>query len=699
MPHFTLLSSSTLLRLAFALLSLFCITTFPTTHAQSKNGKFQPTVSDGTWSSFVEGMGLYVLGASTGSQGDRTQAFMIDLSTSWSASKPAYKKLPDLPTGPKQGTIVPGAIAADNQTWAIPFVDGVQTFNITTSKWQRSSKFNFKVNSNYSISVAGPSRDIIYVPNGVIGGSGLPELLRLDMNTNKYTTAPMAPDLQQSMGFSAAWSDSKRKMVVVGGTADKQFVYNDIFNWMPLVADGDRPTQRSYPCLVPFDGGNKMILFGGNSLDLTTSFRDIYILELKDSNTASTWTSGPEAPESRTSLACAVSNGYFIAWGGLTIKNDNTQPASTMQYAGNTPLIYDINNQTWVSQYIAPVVQPNVTTTPSPTFTSLAPNATSTVSNTTITPTTSEFISPTTTAFTPHPTIIPTSSADLSRSTSSSGITKHLPLILGLVSGAIVLVVAAQAFVLYRSHKRRKAEKGDPYSKKLALLKGIPSSDFPPSGPSPSTVHHTRHSPTVSDSYRSSPGVMSPMLTERSNMYNPNYQPRSLTSEAYYSNTGYISPPPPAASRNEMRQSSRHRLHRSDDDFFSHQGDPSWQSNYDTSRQHSVFKDRSRGAVPSSWGGSQYSRSHSRYEPPGGMRRGMQDGGDYNRFPQDPYMSFPKESMKERRNVQAGDFGSHRASQHPHAIEGYRSEESFSQGRYMDMDDSATVINDDYFDD
>lgn len=122
------------------------------------------------------------------------------------------------------------------------------------------------------------------------------------------------------------------------------YTYNSTDGWKSFA----RPPKETLPlgsCLVAANGGSQMVLFGGYSATTNTTLGDIYILDVA----TSTWRMGPSAPISdrRRTPACAISNGYFIAWGGgAEVGNEVVAPA-------NVTIVYDLRTDSWTTEYVA----------------------------------------------------------------------------------------------------------------------------------------------------------------------------------------------------------------------------------------------------------------------------------------------------------------------------------------------------------
>ncbi|KAG0301699.1 hypothetical protein BGZ98_008127 [Dissophora globulifera] len=288
---------------------------------------------------------MYVFGGfpSTATSTKATpQAFMLDLSVSWSADSPAFTRLPDGPVAPAQY----GEITPDRQSW-FTWLDGLgSVYDLKQATW---SKFHLtaasKGKSNHT--AGSDSGNALYSPN--TDGSHK-TITSIDLASKTYYTIPH-PDSIYSIGYSLTWNAPLQSALFIGGTTGplhrldrlNLFLYNSTTGWSNLnsTATGTTPPPRYGACVASAYGGSKVILFGGYGSDTGSALSDIHILDVE----TMTWTQGPNtAPKQGRGFAvCSASSNYFIAWGGASdSKNAN---------ALNSTLVYDLAANNWVSSY------------------------------------------------------------------------------------------------------------------------------------------------------------------------------------------------------------------------------------------------------------------------------------------------------------------------------------------------------------
>ncbi|KAF9102840.1 hypothetical protein BGX27_010842 [Mortierella sp. AM989] len=338
-------------------------------HAQS----FTPITTAFSSTVFIESSTFYIQGGATnfasvsGVYTTTPQTFAIDLSVSWSTSQPAYKSLPDGPTG----SLTTAALSPDKLRWFAISNGLSRTFDIKSSTWNETLP-NVLFNSNPGQgSATDPDSGLMYIPS-IASDVGSTSLLALHVSGGKIDNVVTQPLQNVTMGFHVAWSAALRSILVFGGAPkfgfpkqnDNVLVFTPATGFwgsLNLSRSDSIPPQRTGSCFVPAFGGSKMILFGGLSnpaiVPLVT-LNDLYILD----TATRLWTKGPSAPlaEGRQGSACAVSNDQLIVWGGWDISYNPLK---------NAVLVYNLKTNSWSTSYAAP---------PIPTTTQNAPNTNAT---------------------------------------------------------------------------------------------------------------------------------------------------------------------------------------------------------------------------------------------------------------------------------------------------------------------------------
>ncbi|KAF9901846.1 hypothetical protein BX616_002111 [Lobosporangium transversale] len=325
-----------LAHISMLLLSVFFLS--PSVHAQD----FQPVVVSSSASAFKELQGLYILGGYTADKSVNSQTFMLDLSQSWDAVNPIVQKLPD---GPLSWDM-PSTLTADGQGW-FALVNGTgYLYDIKNSTWSTVLHNNSKINSEMGLkAITDPETGMIYVPNGHIEKNQM-SMLTVNLNTTKIGSVPMPSGFNTSSLYSAAWSASRKSMVFISESADSLYSYSTTDGWTHLNVTGDIPSPRVSSCLLPMNDDSKIVLFGGYSRTEHRSLNDIYVLDLA----SLVWTRGPNVDEAngRDSAACAISNDFFIVWGGIS--SNSTQDAAPSKVT----IVYNLERSVWVSRYNTP---------------------------------------------------------------------------------------------------------------------------------------------------------------------------------------------------------------------------------------------------------------------------------------------------------------------------------------------------------
>ncbi|KAK3805911.1 MAG: hypothetical protein J3Q66DRAFT_359961 [Benniella sp.] len=299
----------------------------------SAHAQYQPELTLESGSAFREGRGLYISGGYNAT-GIVNQTFMIDLSVSWNTGRPAYKSLP---LGPLSNWFA-SALTADGREWFV-YVNGAgNVFDFQSNKWDH-------VFDNGSSKVEGygaatdPETGKIYIPFAWMGSS----MMVVDLK-NGFTTDNINTTLPTQIMYAVTWNSLLKGLIYAIPAGMYQYIPS--IGWANLIGPQELLATEGY-CLVSSDSGSKVVLFGGSIKGQDPVVSDIFILDFK----THTWKKGtPTSPEDiRRSPACAISNDYFIAWGGQ------------VRTSKQRTLVYDLKVDKWVSCYIAPGTTPTTT--------------------------------------------------------------------------------------------------------------------------------------------------------------------------------------------------------------------------------------------------------------------------------------------------------------------------------------------------
>ncbi|KAF8941406.1 hypothetical protein EDD21DRAFT_349483 [Dissophora ornata] len=276
-----------------------------------------------------------------------TQAFKIDLSISWNASNPVIQRLPDGPSC----AFSPSTLSSDGQSWFVVSNDTAYTYSIESATWNQTLSFNSTDDFTGSSAVTDPGTGLVFIT--VPDGSAM---WMVDFQSSSFDN--IAIDMGIPAVSSAIWSTSQQEMLAFDGSPSASILeYSPARNWSSSNMTGDIPAFRSEACFVPAANGSKAVYFGGIDQGQQV-LGDIYVLDVVTMD----WKRGPDVimANRRAGAACAVSNNYFIAWGG-SIKNST----------GDTVILYDLKSGVWTSNFDAASAQ-NSTQHPSVTATTTA---------------------------------------------------------------------------------------------------------------------------------------------------------------------------------------------------------------------------------------------------------------------------------------------------------------------------------------
>ncbi|KAK3829090.1 MAG: hypothetical protein J3Q66DRAFT_324325 [Benniella sp.] len=352
----SLVSPTTFTLFAFTLSFLVSVFCSPSVLAQ----KFRPAPNHAICSAFIEGRGFYILGGLKG------ENFMLDLSISWNASDPVYKKLQG---GPK----VMGRPCATTNDELFMMFNGIgYLHNLSSGSWGNIHNDNIDYNP-YSglgeIAVIDPETRTAYFPANELDGDGNGiAMLSVDLKTGAFNTSDH--DIYVSEGIHVVvWNAYLKSMLVIHALYPPDIftpskVSQSSTGW-DIMDDGQKPDVIiGWACGASALGGTKMIFL--------EKWGPVYIWDV----VKTTWKKGPLGPKLEET-SCAVSGDQFILWGGYTGENETLSDKT---------YIYNMKTDKWASRYIASPLQPITITATAPRI--LQPSQTSTqhVSYATTTP-------------------------------------------------------------------------------------------------------------------------------------------------------------------------------------------------------------------------------------------------------------------------------------------------------------------------
>ena len=288
---------------------LFSTLSIPSIHAQ----KFQPIPVAYPAYASIEGQGFYIIGgakeAITGTS--ITQAFMIDLSVSWNASDPVFKKLPEGPGS----AFAPTTVLSDGDIFTLHIGVGY-IYKVKSNSWTLFGNSKFPIQTGYA--ATNPESGLVYIAFGTNSTLHVLDPSSKTLNTLKVPRLTNVADTQELV-----WSAHLRSVIL--STVDPSIMYvftpskvsESSHGWSLMNTTGFQPAKTFLlqACFVPAYGGSKVITI--TVLDESNS--TISMAQILDIPTGK-WTASPTMAL-RAGGACGVSGDYFIVWGGGTVKD------------------------------------------------------------------------------------------------------------------------------------------------------------------------------------------------------------------------------------------------------------------------------------------------------------------------------------------------------------------------------------------
>ncbi|KAK3842174.1 MAG: hypothetical protein J3R72DRAFT_443871 [Linnemannia gamsii] len=352
--------------------ALACLLSFTTNTLFHAQGQPQPC---GGAAFAVVGSRFYVHGGATSADNLLATLWALDLTTTWTTSKPAWS---NLAIG-DNNAYHSGGRSSDNGTFitfgrdtaADPNVipkSFVNIYDIASNSWTTNFNpqgMNDNTRRDFQV-VTNPAANKVYILGGDAGPAGSiysNMFTTYDVATQEVTeiTTP-APGPQSVSTFSAVWSPKLKAMVVIGGNfksgmaATGLYLYHpDTGYWTTQTTSGAFNYGRSSACAASNGDGSLIAVFGG-FIGPGPADPAIYIL-----NTATwTWTTTRYAGQGRGNSACAIVDDTFISWGGFLVSPNTVNGVPT---GAEALVMYSLSKGQWQTTY-----------TPSPAMVTQYPN-------------------------------------------------------------------------------------------------------------------------------------------------------------------------------------------------------------------------------------------------------------------------------------------------------------------------------------
>ncbi|KAF9376631.1 hypothetical protein CPC16_012227 [Podila verticillata] len=279
------------------------------------------------------------------------QFWSLDLAAAWNTTQPAWQQLAD---GPIQN-IFPAVFSADGKTMAT-FHTGGTTFafryTVATNTWKQSQLTATYAGYQGVSAVTDPNTGLVYLPGSYTDASrNSMNVYNFDSDTMVQVALPSASSIFPNRAYySIAWSQKRMSALIFGGyNATLGSIpggYDTVTEFVPasgawanVTTTGVGPSSRADTCMTSNDDGSLVIVYGGRPYNNAPFSGEVFILD----TVAKAWRQGTPGPV-RVYTTCVIAGDQLLIWGGA----DQTTAAPATIY------IYNISNNTWVSQYTPP---------------------------------------------------------------------------------------------------------------------------------------------------------------------------------------------------------------------------------------------------------------------------------------------------------------------------------------------------------
>ena len=299
---------------------------------------FKPTSTSQSAYSSIDGKALYVQGGVFKTSGTTNQAFVVDLSQSWDTSNPVYQQL-------QPGYVhnhAAGGVSSDRKWWTVLIGNLVARYSADANAWD--PLVTISMDKTFGVTGAtDPATDMMYIPFAYAKNGDI-ATVRINLKTGEVKNDSRGHSMKHKSLYSTAWNALRESVIYVSPSGVYEYQWAE--GWSAFTKNGLSKIGLRGQCLVSVNGGKKMVLFGGTTMDQNDVIGDIFILDVEKQ----VWTKGPNAPAggARTAPSCAGSNGQVVIWGGSTTVDPNPT------YSDQQMLVFNVNTNKWTDNYVAP---------------------------------------------------------------------------------------------------------------------------------------------------------------------------------------------------------------------------------------------------------------------------------------------------------------------------------------------------------
>ncbi|KAG0087759.1 hypothetical protein BGZ92_007020 [Podila epicladia] len=177
---------------------------------------YTPQSTYGSISAFIDGKAMYVHGGFIDGTHTTGQSFVLDLSTSWDLTAPAFNRLPD---GLNSG-LNPGALLNDSTTLFIMNDTSFYYYNVRNGQmtsYPTDFSNRLRMFASTRQAATNPKTGRVYIPGGYYAQDDSFALLRFNPDTKKFDYLNMPVALQSIQEYPVAWVPHLDAMLIFGG--------------------------------------------------------------------------------------------------------------------------------------------------------------------------------------------------------------------------------------------------------------------------------------------------------------------------------------------------------------------------------------------------------------------------------------------------------------------------------------------------
>ena len=192
---------------------------------------------------------------------------VLPIKPSWSTSRnPGIQAAPcisNCPNGNGDNHSAAG-VSSDHKWWTMLSGSLVARYSADANAW--SPPVNISMDKTFGVTGAtDPATDMMYIPFAYAKNKENIAAIRIDLKTGEVKNDGRGHSMKHKYFYSTAWNAIRKNVIYVSPSGVYEYKWSE--GWSAFTKNGLTKIGSEGQCLVSVNGGKKMVLFGGKTMD------------------------------------------------------------------------------------------------------------------------------------------------------------------------------------------------------------------------------------------------------------------------------------------------------------------------------------------------------------------------------------------------------------------------------------------------